>query len=168
MSRFLTFAVMGLVLLVMSFAAWKMLHLTPATMNEIPAAALTALEHPTAMTIASIRKEDTGGGQIGGYAVVQAAQVSDQAVREQCALTLLACVSDVGKSPECFSPSMAIKVTNAHGEFVFLPCFKCGHMKVVGKLTGQNEDWTWVEIRATGHEFAPIFQALRLAPPPPS
>jgi len=166
MSRFLTFGAMALVLLVMCFAAWKVLHLAPASVNEIPAPALHALEHPASMTVASISKLATGGQTIGGYGVVHSANVLDKGIREQCALTMLACVSDVGKSPECFSPAMAIQVTDAAGEFTFLPCFKCGHMKVIQKLTGQNEDWSWVEIRATGAEFAPIFQALHLAVPP--
>jgi len=68
----------------------------------------------------------------------------------------------VGKSPECFEPTLAIHLTSAEGDFVFLPCFKCGHMKVVQTLPGRPEEWSWIEIRASGNEFAPILQALHL------
>jgi hypothetical protein len=167
MSRFYIFGFMAFVLLVMCFAGWKVLHLPAAApANEVPALAQAALAHPVDMTIASIRKGGTGQAQMGGYGVVQAAAVPTQSLRDQCALTLLACVSDVGKSPECFEPSMAIKISTASGEFLFMPCFKCGHMKVIQHLAGQTEEWSWVEIRATGAEFAPIFQAAHLPLPP--
>ena len=162
MSRFLTFTVFGLILAVLCFGAWKVLHITAATSNELPAAAQAALAHPTTLELATITKANQPGRQLGGYAVVASAPVPTPALRQEAANTLLACISAVGKSPECFEPTLALHLTSPEGDFLFLPCFKCGHMKVVQTLPGRPEEWSWVEIRATGNEFAPILKALHL------
>jgi hypothetical protein len=162
MSRFLTFTVLGLILAVLCFGAWKVLHITSAGSNELPPAAQAALAHPTTLVLATITKAGRAGPHLGGYAVVASAAVTAPELRQQAANTLLACVSDVGQSPECFEPTLAIHLTSPEGDFVFLPCFKCGHMKVVQTIPGGTEEWAWVEIRATGNEFGPLLRALHL------
>ncbi len=162
MSRFIIFTVFGLMLGVLCFGAWKVLHITQATSNDLPAAAQAALSHPTTLVLATITKAERAGPHLGGYAVVASAAATTPELRQEAANTLLACVSNVGKSPECFEPTLAIHLTGPEGDFLFLPCFKCGHMKVVQTIPGRTEEWSWVEIRATGNEFAPLLQALHL------
>lgn len=162
MSRIITFTVFGVILAVLCFGAWKVLHITGATGNELPAAAQAALAHPGTLELATITKAAQAGRQLGGYAVVASATVPTPEMRQLAASTLLACISAVGKSPECFEPTLALHLSSPEGDFLFLPCFKCGHMKVVQTLTGHPEEWSWVEIRATGNEFTPLLQSLHL------
>jgi hypothetical protein len=162
MSRFITFTVFGLVLAVLCFGAWKVLHIAPATNNDLPAPAQVALTHPTTLELVAITKAEKSGAHLGGYSVIASATAATPELRQRAANTLLACISNVGKSPECFEPTLAIHLTAPEGDFVFFPCFKCGHMKVVQTLPGSREEWSWVEIRASGNEFGPILQTLHL------
>jgi hypothetical protein len=162
MSRFAIFALFGVMLGVLCFGAWKVLHLTQATNNDLPAPARAALDHVQTLELVSVTKAEHVGRHLGGYSVLAAATVPTPGLVAQTTSTLRACVSDIGKSPECFEPTLALHLTSPEGDFVFLPCFKCGHMKVIQTVPGGTEEWSWVEIRATGNEFAPILQALHL------